>query len=127
MATDKIKSEYPEFYEQLRTAQILVETAKIPDFAPLIKEDMPAISSLHDVVHINPLNGKEVLFFSNPFHSFVWKNDEPINCPFPTCTDCTKSGPSSPLKLMCLIEFAKSFALYEHKWAVGDLLLWDNV
>ena len=45
-----------------------VEVAKIPDFAPLLKEGMPTRTSLHKVIHSNPFTEKEILFLSNPSH-----------------------------------------------------------
>ena len=78
----------------------MVETAKIPDFAPLIKAGTHTGSSLHKLVHTHPFNGKELLFLSNPSHH-IFEGDE------------------APISLQELIEFAKSeegSGIYEHKW-----------
>jgi hypothetical protein len=87
---------------------VKVETAKIPDFAPLIKDDIKnQITSYHSMVHTNPFTGREHFFLSNPNHEIL-ENDPPITLPN-------------------LIAFAEKNSGYRHKWEKGDLLIWDNV
>ena len=95
----------------------MVETSKIPDFAPLLKPDTQEISSQHPIVHVNPFNKKEIIFLSNPNHKIVGESGE------------------SEIKLQDIIEglYKKgkqepdSKIFYSHKWEEGDMLVWDNV
>jgi alpha-ketoglutarate-dependent taurine dioxygenase len=73
-SSEKFKNENPETYEALRKFKVKVETAKIPDFVPLIREGMDLRTSYHDVVHVHPFNGKELLFLSNPAHQIAEDN-----------------------------------------------------
>ena len=67
--SEKFRQEKPEVYEALKRFKVKVETAKIPDFIPFIKEGMDLRTTYHDVVHTHPFIEKELLFLSNPNHS----------------------------------------------------------
>ena len=106
-SSEKFKAEQPEVYEALRKFRVRVETAKIPDFAPLIREGMDLRTSFHDVVHVHPFIEKELLFLSNPAH--VIEEENP------------------PVSLQDLQKYTIEQGLYKHAWAKGDMLIWDNV
>ena len=90
-----------------------METSKITDFAPLFQSSMTSNASLHPVIHINPFNGREILFLSDPNNTFT-----------PHSTTISLSG-----LIDKIVTFGKTYReiLYSHKWDEGDLLIWDNV
>jgi taurine dioxygenase len=103
----RLEETKPDLYKKLKECHVLVETAKIPDFVPLIRAGMDLKSSLHQVIHTHPFTQKETLFLSNPAHAILE-------------SDC-------PVTLGELIKEAHESGIYEHKWEEGDLLVWDNV
>ena len=91
---EELEKTQPEFYEKLRSCTVKVETAKIPDFIPLIREGMDLRTSHHTVIHTHPFTGKEILFLSNPSHEILEAD--------------------APIALQKLIDFAVECGVYTH-------------
>jgi len=104
---ERLEEEKPELFRKLKECNVLVETAKMPDFVPLIREGMELKSSLHAMVHVHPFTQQETLFLSNPAQAILE-------------SEC-------PVTLAEMIQYAEDCGIYKHKWEEGDLLIWDNV
>jgi alpha-ketoglutarate-dependent taurine dioxygenase len=78
-ATNYLRTHDKELFEALSKFDVLVETSKIADFAPLFQSNMEQRASLHPIIHVNPFNGREYLFLSDPNNSLVGDADPPMS------------------------------------------------